>query len=143
MTDKPVQTREPLAEPAAFQRALIDWFLDDGRDYPWGAFAAGRANIDERFYEGGQSFLGQTSPVGIYPEGASPAGVLDLAGNVWEWCADLYDKDNDESNAPRVLRGGSWSFTHRYCRAALRGGVEPDLRNYGVGFRVCFAPPIA
>ncbi|MCB1062342.1 MAG: A/G-specific adenine glycosylase [Verrucomicrobiae bacterium] len=35
MTDKPVQTREPLAEPAAFQRALIDWFLDDGRDYPW------------------------------------------------------------------------------------------------------------
>ena len=115
----------------------------DGRDYPWGEFEAGRANINERFRDVGPNFLGQTSPVGIYPAGASPAGVLDLAGNVWEWCADLYDKDNDESNAPRVLRGGSWPFTHLVCRAASRGGDEPGLRLDYVGFRVCFAPPIA
>lgn len=63
-----------------------------GRAYPWGGeYISGYANIDEtaRFGLGrkpvGPYFVGQTSAVGIYPLGASPERVLDLAGNVWEW----------------------------------------------------------
>ncbi|OGG48432.1 MAG: hypothetical protein A3F84_14700 [Candidatus Handelsmanbacteria bacterium RIFCSPLOWO2_12_FULL_64_10] len=58
----------------------------DGREYPWGnGFGSGRANI-EGFREG---FL-QTAPVGSYPNGASPYGAMDMAGNVWEWTSSLF-----------------------------------------------------
>src|SRR6516164_9468111 len=57
----------------------------DGRKYPWGRAEPGpkRANYGKGH--------GGTTPVGSFPEGASPYGVLDLAGNVWEWCEDYDD----------------------------------------------------
>ena len=55
----------------------------DGREFPWGEFASGRASIDEIGNAGPQN-LGQTSAVGLYPAGVSPCGALDMAGNVWE-----------------------------------------------------------
>ena len=56
----------------------------DGRAYPWGSdYQPGFANINETYGDAGPHYLARTSAVGIYPHGASPEGVLDLAGNVW------------------------------------------------------------
>jgi formylglycine-generating enzyme required for sulfatase activity len=98
----------------------------DGRVYPWGNQApdATRAN----YSEGGP---GHATPVGLYPSGATPEGVQDLVGNVWEWVEDWYEKDK-----ARVLRGGSWSLGATVLRAAARVRYRPDLRLGPVGFRV-------
>jgi len=58
----------------------------DGRTYPWGE------GIDDTFANYNQN-VGDTTAVGDYPEGESPYGAYDMAGNVWEWVADLYDSD--------------------------------------------------
>ncbi len=112
----------------------------DGRKYPWGdQWDASRANSDE-------SKLGKTTPVGSYPGGASPYGALDMAGNVWQWVADWYDKDyykrSPERNPPgpdsgqvKVLRGGSWFNDAIYLRATSRHQNTPDSRNFSFGFR--------
>jgi len=97
---------------------------DDRRAYPWGEWAEGYANTIE-------SGIDQTSAVGLFPEGASPCGALDMAGNVWEWCADWYDEDR----AAKVLRGGSWYYNQRYARCIYRGRLNPRLRGSRVGFR--------
>jgi hypothetical protein len=75
---------------------------DPGKEYPWGDWLEGRANTTE-------SRLGRTTAVGMYPGGASSHGVLDLAGNVWEWCLTRYDEPRKEAagDARRVVRGGS------------------------------------
>jgi len=97
---------------------------DDGREYPWGRWQEGWANTSE-------SGIGQTSAVGLFPEGASPCGALDMAGNVWEWCADWYD----EERKYKVLRGGSWLDLLRDARCTYRdGGLPRDWYHYW-GFR--------
>jgi formylglycine-generating enzyme required for sulfatase activity len=133
----------------------------DYRQYPWGNTAPDgeTANFD-------QSKMGHASPVGIFPESCSPEGVIDLAGNVREWCRDWRDGDydkpsifyqksagstnpvNDESGAwgkvgnrsLRVRRGGSWNNYARYCRSAYRGRGSPDDRYDIIGFRLVFVP---
>jgi len=89
---------------------------------------------------------GDTSKVGIYKAGASPFGVLDMAGNVWEWIADWYDAlyyetqpidypSGPESGAYRVVRGGSWNDYEWYLRTSSRYSYFPDTRRVSVGFR--------
>jgi serine/threonine-protein kinase len=97
----------------------------DGRIWPWGNA------WDKRKCNSSDGGPGTTMPVGSYPAGASPYGVMDMAGNVCEWCADWYD-ENYYASAPnknpqgpssgtgRVLRGGSWSDNPSYARAAFR-----------------------
>ena len=116
----------------------------DGRKYPWGNEEPGdgRCNLS-----GSKDGYERTAPVGRYPSGASPYGCLDMAGNVWEWCADWYDpgyyKSGPTRNPPgpssgvsRVLRGGSWSNYARYTRCANRNLIHPTLRSVsGFGFR--------
>jgi formylglycine-generating enzyme required for sulfatase activity len=86
----------------------------DGRQFPWGEkYISGNANIDETYGSSkvGPHYLQKTSAVGMYPQGASPYGVLDMSGNVWEWCLNEYEKPDrtqEEGAANRVLRGGSW-----------------------------------
>ena len=79
-----------------------------------------------------------TAPVGHYPAGASPAGVMDLAGNVWEWTESHYcpygKEDCDDSR--RVLRGGGWDTVEsQYLRAAHRLPSAPTARGWSIGFR--------
>ncbi len=130
----------------------------DGRLYPWGnTFDKNKANI----WRGDG---GDTTAVGTYPTGASPYGVMDLAGNVWEWVADWYDpnyyasspKDNPKgpsSGERRVARGDSWhdlgdrdifskGVSYHWIRgsaatrrSAYRYVLFPDTRYLFLGFR--------
>lgn len=114
----------------------------DGREHPWGDFAECHANIGD-VGPGEFHNLWQTSAVGIYPQGASPYGVLDAAGNVWEYSADRKYADADKSmNALQVLRGGSWRSDRDYCRCTHRNGYHPLNRRGDIGFRLCCGPPL-
>ncbi len=97
----------------------------------------------------GNTGIETTSGVGAFPGGASPYGVEEMSGNVWEWCSSLkqdypYDpKDGREemdSGRPRVLRGGSFYNSQRYVRCAYRNRYNPGYRYYGIGFRVVVSP---
>jgi hypothetical protein len=93
----------------------------DGREYPWGeSYVAGYANIDEtrKGEMVGPNFPQQTTAVGIYPQGGSPGGILDLAGNVWEWCLNEYINPETMAGAlgSRTLRGGSWNNNRHNAR---------------------------
>jgi len=103
---------------------------EDGppRKYPWPA-EKGEPNEKLANYGGN---VGQTTPVGRYPEGATPEGLMDMAGNVWEWQENWYDKDKDA----RALRGGSWIYDSDILPCAIRIRVIPQLRINFVGFRV-------
>ena len=117
----------------------------DGRIYPWGN------TWDSAKCNSGDGGPGKTTPVGSYPAGASPYGALDLAGNVWEWCADWYGEGyyqtspannprGPDSGSYRVLRGGSWIINRGDIRAADRLRFDPGLRDYNLGFRCCLSP---
>jgi len=119
----------------------------DGRIYPWGNQAP-NTNLLNYFNN-----LGDTTAVGSYPDGASPYGALDMAGNVWEWTADWYDGDyyssrttwrnpaGPSSGDGRVVRGGSWiQYYSRDVRAAYRYGDSPGSRVNYLGFRCRLSP---
>ena len=93
-----------------------------GKKYPWGdSIDATQANYDWN--------VGDTVPVQQYP--ANGYGLYDMAGNVWEWCADTYEDDED----PRVLRGGSWLDTERFLRVSTRGWSTSTFTSNYIGFR--------
>ena len=111
----------------------------DGRIWPWGD-----VRPTEKHCNFSLNFRG-TTPVGMYPLGASPYGIMDMSGNVWEWTSSLhkpypYDaadgrEDDNEVAGRRVLRGGSWDSFDNGVRAAIRGNGSPDLWDGTGGFR--------
>jgi serine/threonine-protein kinase len=106
----------------------------DGREYPWGNdLDCARANYGNFENEGPCAGKNPGKPVavGSYPKGASPFGVLDMAGNVWEWVADKYDRDPSR----RVVRGGSCCSYFVEPRAANRNAWDPSYRDGDLGFR--------
>jgi formylglycine-generating enzyme required for sulfatase activity len=125
----------------------------DGRKYPWGnhdgrgdlanfadrntVFAWSAHDIDDGYPE--------SSPVGAFPFGASPFGMEDMAGNVWEWCLDFLEpyrgmpKVNPRgptAGAKRVYRGGSWKSRFNSLRATARGSNMPNYSCNDLGFRI-------
>ena len=80
--------------------------------------------------------------------GASPAGILDMAGTLWEWCQNAFDDPDNDRRFPqspqedrRVLRGGSWNNDQDVARSADRNRDNPNDRNDNVGFRVVCSSP--
>jgi formylglycine-generating enzyme required for sulfatase activity len=113
----------------------------DGRSYPWGLkYIPGYANVNEVSASVGPYSIGLTTAVGMYSQGKSPYGVLDMSGNVWEWCLNKYGDsaqiDVDASGEPRVVRGGSWFFNPEDARCACRNGNFSSGRSRDGGFRV-------
>ena len=117
----------------------------DGRTYPWGNSTADSslANYNRNVFD--------TTEVGKYPEGASPYGALDMAGNVWEWVDDRYDAGyynrspgtnptGPTSGDYRVLRGGSWIISEDSIRSANRNRDDPDYTYISIGFRCLRSP---
>jgi formylglycine-generating enzyme required for sulfatase activity len=109
----------------------------DGRAYPWGsAFESDRVNAG---YSAG------TSAAGSHPGGASPYGVLDMAGNVWEWTSSLYrpypydagdGREDPRARGARVNRGGSWYYGAEYARTTHRATADHMYRRIAdLGFR--------
>ena len=100
----------------------------ESRTYPWGEEepSPNRANYNDN--------EGTTTPAGRYPDGATPEGLYDMAGNVWEWTKDFYDKDEDV----RAIRGGAYySSTADALRCSSRSYNNPVGRlSLFVGFRV-------
>jgi len=142
----------------------------DGRDYPWGnvhdrmrangvsywsgtdfgsaeearAWWAGENGAGVIAIKGVQGIL--TVPVTEMEKGATPAGLMHMAGNVWEWTADWYDPkayENMNERNPRgpaggefkIHRGGSWLNQRGLLRSAMRDASRPTMRNHGTGFR--------
>jgi iron(II)-dependent oxidoreductase len=117
----------------------------DKLTYPWGEELESHL---AHYLEAG------TAPVSAYPEGVSPYGAYNMAGNVWEWVADSYDGKYYQNNPPRrnptgpeddqntsykVLRGGSWLNFDIFVRAPNRSGSDPVNQNSVIGFR-CVRP---
>lgn len=110
--------------------------------YPWGnTFDAKKTNAsgkkDGYFY---------TAPVNKFKGGISPYGVLNMSGNVWEWCADFYQDDyyttapkknpkGPSTGALRVIRGGSWDNGPSQHRTSNRSAADTYTARYDLGFR--------
>src|SRR5205814_866205 len=126
---------------------------NDQRKFPWGnydgrgdlanfadrntVFAWSDREIDDGYPE--------SSPVGAFPLGASPFGIEDMAGNVWEWCLDYYDlyrpgpKTNPRgptAGTKRVHRGGSWKSRFSSLRTTARSSNVPGFSCNDLGFRI-------
>jgi formylglycine-generating enzyme required for sulfatase activity len=113
---------------------------DDARSYPWGGEAPGAAHA---VFARGSMETGP-SPVGSSPAGASPYGLLDMAGNVWEWVSSAYasypyDAGDGREQAPaaeRTLRGGSYASPAVHLRCAARSRSYPGRLAPHIGFRI-------
>ena len=121
--------------------------------YPWGNDPdPNRANYDD-------TGIGATSAVGAFPSGASPYGVLDLSGNVWEWTRSLWgedyrkpsytypydpkdgrEKESAGEDVLRVIRGGAYYSSADAVRVGRRSRYNPRLRDLPMGFRVVVSP---
>jgi formylglycine-generating enzyme required for sulfatase activity len=125
----------------------------EGMIYPWGDdFDADKANV-------AATGLGTTSAVGCFPGGASPYGLLDMSGNVWEWTRSWWGKSSDlearypydpgdgredlQRDGPRVVRGGAFNRDEWGARCAFRYWLDPYGRGANIGFRagVSLLPP--
>lgn len=138
---------------------------EDGRRYPWGdAWDPERLNCAERLTRNEIKKVSQwqewwaenvdtllqavnTTAVGQFPAGASPYGLLDMGGNVWEWCDAWYDaypgSQAEHENFGRqfkAMRGGSWMGTRRNVRCAFRLRNPSHTRLNNAGFRCASLP---
>lgn len=125
----------------------------DGRRFPWGNFD--RRGDLANFADKNTSFAwsdreiddgyAESSPVGAFPRGASPFGVEEMSGNVWEWCGDFFeqykptpkiDPRGPTNGAKRVYRGGSWKSRFASLRTTTRSANLPNFSCNDLGFRI-------
>jgi iron(II)-dependent oxidoreductase len=122
-----------------------------GSRFPWGDAPPGksRANAGAEICCSGDTADGyaMTAPADSFAEGASPEGVLNLVGNVWEWTRDFYAPYEGEAPADiagkfRVLRGGAWNSDPVHLSTTYRLAYDPDFRYAGNGgFRCVKSSP--
>gem|GEM_PF-162700 len=155
-----------LPKEAQWEKAA-SWDAETGtkRIFPWGdTYRHGRVvcvdfwrgreirsttELDIFLQKEGGDLHRTPRPVDAMAEGASPCGCLHMAGNVWEWCLDVYDKEFYRSGdsrmrnpcrlgkgATRVIRGGGWKDMGRDARTTNRDGYKPAAVNEALGFRV-------
>ncbi len=120
----------------------------DGRRFPWGDSPPDeeRACFGEDWNRGGPA------RIATHPKGASPFGCQDMAGNVWEWCLDVFQMEAHAERARvrhdpcgvgtariRPLRGGCWRSIECKLQAAYRNWSHEVARHTTIGFRLCFA----
>jgi formylglycine-generating enzyme required for sulfatase activity len=114
-----------------WQRAALG---DTGLNYPWGN------ELDERHANYGNN-VGHPNAVGQYPAGKSIFGVMDMIGNVWEWCLSGWNEEiiNLKGYTYRVIKGGAWNISNPdHLRANDRGSHPPRGMLNDCGFRVVF-----
>lgn len=124
----------------------------DGRRYAWGndplsSTVANLCDIDCPLPQANGEYndgFPVTAPVGSLPDGASPYGAMDMAGNVWEWTSSLImdypynatdGREDPNVVGKRVWRGGSWTNGYWWMRASLRYRSVDWYQNYNLGFR--------
>jgi formylglycine-generating enzyme required for sulfatase activity len=113
----------------------------DGRTFPWGdTIDCSLAN----YWGNENGCVNDTTPVGSYPDGASPYGALEMTGNVMEWVSTLFAKypyeasdgrEDPGASGSRVLRGGSWNVTAEFSRGSRRDWYIPTAKRNYVGYR--------
>ncbi|MCU0288158.1 MAG: formylglycine-generating enzyme family protein [Acidobacteria bacterium] len=117
----------------------------DSRTYPWG-------NSDPDIYKA--NFMQQFNKPLLYnenPQGSSVYGLMNMAGNVYEWCSDWYGENyynNGDNRNPvgflegtrKIVRGGSWRESAFFLRCAARNSYPPETKNEFIGFRVVRVP---
>jgi formylglycine-generating enzyme required for sulfatase activity len=118
----------------------------EGRRYGYGN------DFDARCCNTFESHIRRTTPIGVFPGGETPEGLVDMTGNTWDWTSTLYKpyrydaQDGREhpisGDGRRVLRGGSWVDYRGDARAAARRGYSPNDRHYSVGLRLLCSSPI-
>ncbi|MEK7324473.1 MAG: SUMF1/EgtB/PvdO family nonheme iron enzyme, partial [Chloroflexota bacterium] len=113
---------------------------EEGNRYPWQKTPE-KVKEDKivKYANTRESDLGGTTPVVMYPAGMSPATVMDMSGNVWEWQANLYKKGEPY----RSLRGGAWYSDAKSVTASARFGDHTGYWDDNFGFRVCAAASVS
>jgi len=122
---------------------------NDNRLWPWGR------KFDKGFFFYYVNVFGEddnykkTAPVNYYESGASPFGLLNMSGNVWEWCSDYYiygyyktikeeisrNPRGPEKSTMRTIRGGAWNTEPFVTRTTMRLGINPNVSLVNLGFR--------
>lgn len=131
------KTGTSIRLPAEWEWQLAVTDGDSLREYPWkGKWDGQRCNSWE-------AHLNRPTAVGMYHHGATEHSVLDMVGNVWEWCLNKSKRPEepeavhiDEENEARVIRGGSWFDASLNLRASFRDGNFADSRHNFLGFRL-------
>jgi formylglycine-generating enzyme required for sulfatase activity len=130
-------TGQPYRLPS---EAEWEWAARRGKHlYPWGW------RWDEERLNSLEGRVMSTTPVGVYPNGATPDGIYDLSGNVWEWTASRFadypyrveaNLEDQEATGIRTVRGGGWTASQKMVRCAYRYWDTPWDRDLNDGFRL-------